>query len=116
MGMSGSLIDKLEELGLAEQGVVTPSQKMFAAMRLVKHHAHHAHPIYENAPVAGQYPSQQYPYPPQQGGYPGQQGYPSQPVQYQGSYAQRPVQEGEYNPIIIDGTQPSASNGPFSEG
>ena len=32
--MGSSLINKLEELGLAEQGVVTPAQKMFAAMRL----------------------------------------------------------------------------------
>lgn len=32
--MGSSLINKLDELGLAEQGVVTPSQKMFAAMRL----------------------------------------------------------------------------------
>ena len=31
--MDGSLIDKLEELGLAEQGVVSPSQKMFAHLR-----------------------------------------------------------------------------------
>ena len=32
--MVSTLIEKLEELGLAEQGVVTPAQKMFAAMRL----------------------------------------------------------------------------------
>ena len=32
--MDGALIDKLEELGLAEQGVVSPAQKMFAQMRL----------------------------------------------------------------------------------
>lgn len=32
--MVSPLIEKLEELGLAEQGVVTPAQKMFAAMRL----------------------------------------------------------------------------------
>ena len=31
--MDGALIDKLEELGLAEQGVVSPAQKMFAQMR-----------------------------------------------------------------------------------
>ena len=32
--MVSSLLEKLEELGLAEQGVVTPAQKMFAHMRL----------------------------------------------------------------------------------
>lgn len=32
--MVSSLIEKLAELGLADQGVVTPAQKMFAAMRL----------------------------------------------------------------------------------
>ena len=31
--MDGALIEKLEELGLAEQGVMSPAQKMFAHMR-----------------------------------------------------------------------------------
>lgn len=34
IALATALIEKLEDLGLAEQGVVTPAQKMFAAMRL----------------------------------------------------------------------------------